>query len=574
MMHKRTATDFPGKQVECADTTIPSAAGQSVSFPEKSTTELSIVAAVFTASCLYFLLFYNYTTLHPDEGIILQGSQRILNGEVLYRDFFSFYTPGSYYWMALLFKVFGSSILVARAALVIYGGIFSSLTYLIARRVCSRWNAVLAIVPTVIICLPYQFCALHNWDSTLWALLALYSAVRFGENPSCLWALTLGSLTAVTCLFEQSKGAGLLVGLALGFVILGVSGALRLWTDRRYLVFLALGLVWPFLLTIAYFGAQHALLQMVSDVLWPIHHYSVVNKVPYGYVERDWIDLFHGSFGWRAFCVVVVSPLFLLPALPILAVCGLAWSTAQLWKRRMGSDLAPYYVLVSAVLSGLLVGTLATGRADVGHIVFQAPLFCLVLGWMSEAARTPFLRLVRSWGSVYLSVSLAALGLAFLLPSSGARYKLETRRGTLRTSSPDDVFKYVQTRIQPGEKILVYPGQPLYYYLAGAYSVSRYEWIVPGMHDAAQVREMIADLEAAQPRAVLFDPLSMDTLGGIYPNISTQLAAARDPVLDYLASHYRGCQTLATKGMERPVVFMVRNGLSCSLKANNLAEHW
>jgi hypothetical protein len=43
--------------------------------------------------------------MDPDEGIILQGAERILRGQVPYRDFFSFFTPGSYYLLALLFKI-------------------------------------------------------------------------------------------------------------------------------------------------------------------------------------------------------------------------------------------------------------------------------------------------------------------------------------------------------------------------------------------------------------------------------------------------------------------------------------
>ncbi|MGA9057833.1 MAG: glycosyltransferase family 39 protein, partial [Terriglobia bacterium] len=136
----------------------------SVYISESSRLEVGIVLLLFVATCLYLRLFYHYTNLDADEGVILQGAQRILNGEVPYRDFFSFFTPGSYYWMALLFKVFGDSILVARAALIVYGGLFSVLTYLLARRVCSRGTALFTVYLLTLTCLPYCFLALHNWD--------------------------------------------------------------------------------------------------------------------------------------------------------------------------------------------------------------------------------------------------------------------------------------------------------------------------------------------------------------------------------------------------------------------------
>src|SRR5438309_11842898 len=104
--------------------------------PEKSSQERGIVLLLFLGSCLYLKFFYNYTTLHSDEGIVLVGAQRILWVQVPYRDFFSFYTPGLYYWTALLLTIFGCSILVSRVVLVVYGGVFSALSCLLARRVC------------------------------------------------------------------------------------------------------------------------------------------------------------------------------------------------------------------------------------------------------------------------------------------------------------------------------------------------------------------------------------------------------------------------------------------------------
>jgi hypothetical protein len=65
--------------------------------PERSFSERLIVLALFLLSLLYLCLFRCFTAMEPDEGILLQGAQRILAGQVLYRDFFSFYTLGSYY---------------------------------------------------------------------------------------------------------------------------------------------------------------------------------------------------------------------------------------------------------------------------------------------------------------------------------------------------------------------------------------------------------------------------------------------------------------------------------------------
>src|SRR6266700_2472172 len=74
------------------------------------------VTLLFAFSLAYLCIFRHYSSLEPDEGIVLRGAERILAGEVPYRDFFSFYTPGSFYLVAFLFRVFGDSFAVARTS--------------------------------------------------------------------------------------------------------------------------------------------------------------------------------------------------------------------------------------------------------------------------------------------------------------------------------------------------------------------------------------------------------------------------------------------------------------------------
>src|ERR1700674_3537469 len=114
------------------------AGGETILFPEKLPAERWIAASLLLLSCLYLGLFLRYTYLDPDEGITLQGARRILQGQVLYRDFFEFVTPGSYYFLAMIFRFCGSSMLAARAVLVFCGGLFSVFTYWMARRTWSR----------------------------------------------------------------------------------------------------------------------------------------------------------------------------------------------------------------------------------------------------------------------------------------------------------------------------------------------------------------------------------------------------------------------------------------------------
>src|ERR1044071_7922609 len=165
--------------------------------PESSRLERLIAAALFVVSFLYLCLFRRATWIDLDEGIILQGAQRILDGQVLYRDFFSFFTPGSYYLLALVFRVFGDSYLVAHTLLAVVGAGFSPVTYLLSRRVCGRQTSLLVTGLMTITALPLRFVILHNWDSTLLVCLALYCAVRLLESSSTKWAFSAASFASL-----------------------------------------------------------------------------------------------------------------------------------------------------------------------------------------------------------------------------------------------------------------------------------------------------------------------------------------------------------------------------------------
>jgi hypothetical protein len=53
------------------------------------------------------------TALLPyDEGIVLLGADRVLRGDVPYRDFWTLYGPATFYLPAAAFRLFGETVLV------------------------------------------------------------------------------------------------------------------------------------------------------------------------------------------------------------------------------------------------------------------------------------------------------------------------------------------------------------------------------------------------------------------------------------------------------------------------------
>ncbi len=535
--------------------------------PEGSLRDWGIAVSLFVLSCLYLRLFYNYTSLDMDEGIILQGAQRVLNGQVVYRDFFSFYTPGSYYWNALLLRVFGESVLIPRMALVVYGGIFAILIYFLARRVTSRWAAVLAAYLVTITCLPYRFMVLHNWDSTLWAFLALYCAVWLLQSRHWAWALATGTFSSLCLLFEQSKGAGLIVGLAVGLLIVAWVGRAKNLLNRSRVVTLAMGLVWPVLLTVAYFALQHSLRPMWVDLLWPLKLFVKVAKLPYGDLmlsEAAWHMIHSGPIGLRILTIFTLGPCLLVPVLPLLALGILVHGAFKLRPDLADSPCTrnTYYVLVCAVLGGLLISIMVV-RTGVSQFLYLPP-FLLVIAWFVDGRdfRSKLLGRIRPLLILVLLMSFSSFGFALLTKSLNARYTLRTRRGMLKSAEPDPVLTYIQSYVPAGGRLFVYPYQPLYYYLTATENPTSFEYLQPGMHTPEQFELAAGQLAAHPPRFVLFTPSFFEMVATPFPETPVEALAARDPVEDYIFAHYQPCRTLAS-GQFWHYVFMTEKGLKC-----------
>jgi hypothetical protein len=532
--------------------------------PERSRSERYIALSIFLLSFLYLCIFRRATWIDLDEGIILQGAQRILDGQVLYRDFFSFFTPGSYYLLALVFRVFGDSYLVAHTALAFVGAAFSPVTYLLARRVCSRQASLLVTGLMTVTALPLRFVVLHNWDSTLWACLALYCAVRLLETPKAGWAFAAASFTSLTTLFEQSKGAGLLLGLATGFVIITLAGQQRKLFTRGRLAIL-LGLAWPFLITLVYFASHHALMTMLADWFWPLQHYSASNRVPYGYdnmtdeARREIFD--SGPLAMRLFLRLIFSPHHWIPFLPLFGV-ALLIRLALSGPRRisLGPEWA-YYVLVSSTISGLLLSVVGV-RSDDFHFLYLQPIFFLLIAWLLDGRNIRnrlFIRAAPVLGFCLSMSLLAAAGESLFQTRAGNT--VMTRRGAITTQKPDTVVPYVQAHTAPGEQILIYPYEAIYYYLTQTYSPTRFEFYQPGMHSDQQVQEMVAQFSAKPTRFVLYQPSFMSRGLVAWPN-TPAAALVRDPMADYIMHEYRGCVMLDSSTSWH-FLFMVRKDLTC-----------
>jgi hypothetical protein len=307
---------------------------------------------------------------------------------------------------------------------------------------------------------------------------------------------------------------------------------------------------------------------MLADWFWPLHNYSKVNSVPYGY--QDWSDearmRLYGSGSWlvRGIALFTVSPCFLLPVLPIIAIMLLIYWLLEVKRERLAVDRAAYYILVCSSIVGLLFSVLIS-RADIIHFVHLTPLLYLVLAWVMDSTdvRGQLIRSIRPLVSLGILITFTTLGMAFLVRIRSAKTVIETRRGVVMAKSRDDILAYVQTQVPAGSRILVYPYLPLYYYLTATFSPTSFDYLQPGMHTHQQEQEVIHQVSADRTSVIVFQPSFNDSIAASWPK--TSLASlASDPVADYILANYRPCRVLVSAfEWDWRFVFMVRKDLAC-----------
>jgi hypothetical protein len=533
--------------------------------PECSSSECLIVLAVFGITVLYLLPLVRFTVLNADEGITLQGAQRILHGQVLYRDFFGFYTPGSYYWDALVSRVFRNSVIAQRLVLIFEGAILSSLSYLLIRRTCSR---AISFSTALLVCaasLPLCFYVQHSWDSSVLASMSVFVAVRLVEKVSPLRCFQLGCMVSLTTLFEQSRGAGLLLGLGLAFAFLLFhrrKAAFQM--NSKMIRSFSLGLAAPLALTLLYFGFKGTAWIMIHDWFWPLHHYAITNRLPYGYIPfaiGQYEEILSSGWAWRLFYIFVGSSLFLVCALPLFGIGIL--SRVNFRRSEMRHKQVPL-LMITFLIIGLWI-SVVIGRRDYQHFVYLFPLSAIFLAWILDGVVVPkSFRVLRMTLGAWAFISLPLISFSMLLAANGAPDQIHARRGTLSTSGRDDVIPYIEAHRNPGDQLFVYPYQPLYYYLTATTNPTRFDYIQPGLHSHSQVESAIQDLRANPGAPVLLSASFSEIVAIPWPSTPENVLAAPDPMSLYIVKHYHTCQALtSTTNGTWTWLYMVRMNATC-----------
>jgi hypothetical protein len=166
-------------------------------------------AAVFCYLQLFILPVVPRFSL-GDQLIYLVNARRMLEGEVIYRDFFQFTPPGTEFVYVVLFALWGVRAWIPGGALVGVGVGLVWLCTVISRKLMS--GAAAFIPGLLFLTLPFRTLldGTHHWYSTL-AITASLAALIENRSPRRL--VLAGALAGVSAWFNQSRGLAGILGV-------------------------------------------------------------------------------------------------------------------------------------------------------------------------------------------------------------------------------------------------------------------------------------------------------------------------------------------------------------------------
>jgi 4-amino-4-deoxy-L-arabinose transferase-like glycosyltransferase len=513
------------------------ATAETVSGPtEKKRNAWSSYIVFAICGLLYLLPFMRLIALASDEGTVLYDAVRIVHGQVFARDFFEIMGPGSFYWLATFYKLFGVTFVAARMCLFISSFGSALLLYFLSRRICGRYQSLSCIV-LVSTCFGGMWPG-NNYhvDGTFFALLSVACLVLWLDMRRRVLLISAGVLAGLSTCCLQTKGTLLLLAMLLW-----------LWVQRRKgaasisaFGLLTVGYLGVAGAVLAYFWSQGALRSVFyANVIWPFQHYSNVNAVCYGQgiVIWNWDryilmkDAFSWPFNLVAYGVaaLLVAPLFFVAALP--ALVPLSALLAIRAGRVKWRTLTPEIVLY--LLCGFALWISEIHRMDIGHLAFGAPLLIILCIYLLDEIQSKYS------DNVLKLIAISTVWLAgFNFIGVLTAHSVTTRVGSVAVFRDSPALSFLNTHVAANDEIYVYPYAPSYYFLSATTNPTPYSLLLYNYNTSSEFQEVIGILDRRRVKYVIWDTPILAYTAVSFPG--AQPKSPKDLIMEpYLESHYK-----------------------------------
>jgi 4-amino-4-deoxy-L-arabinose transferase-like glycosyltransferase len=177
-----------------------------------------LIAAVGGLIC--YGLFFNRGIWLSVVGYSIAPAERVMQGDVPYRDFLFNYTPGVLWLNAFVMKLFGVALMPIRIGLFAFKLASLIVLYLVGRRLIGPWPALIPVALTLgWLGHKYIFNVHPTQYSMLFVLLALFLMLIYDDREGKRWLLLCGVAIGCVLLLKYNVGILLLAAATASLII-------------------------------------------------------------------------------------------------------------------------------------------------------------------------------------------------------------------------------------------------------------------------------------------------------------------------------------------------------------------
>ncbi len=485
---------------------------------------LTVLLFLCGATYLYLLLFIPLNTplehANRDDSHFLYEAMRIVEGQVIYRDFFEFNFAGTQFLYSFLMRIFGYRTWIPNACLLSLGvGLLWS--SLVVSRSLMAGTAVL-LPGSLFLCLAFRnyLEASHHWFSIL--LIMLATAI-LAEAMTNVRVVLVGILSGLALCFSQNHGALAILGFCI-FIFWEnrISGL-----DNRRLFKHALCLLLPFGAVVtaymAYVIFTAGLENIVfSNIVFVVRYFGQneqngwAQNIFLGSIRQISLSHFRGL--WR-----VVMTALLVPGVYLV-------SAGRYLFRRTATPITECRSVLLLTIVGLCLFASVVNSATMARLgTVSLPAFILLI-WLSTSSG----RLTRVLHGFLWIVVFILMGRDAWLSQTDWMVIFKTPSGPIALTTPQLVqyYQWLAQHTRPGDYVFDTDATGSYF---------RFQLRNPTMLPYLtacdftrpdQVAAAVRDLQAHDVRFVIWGQ-SLDTSS--CPAATDHLA----PIRDYLRNNYK-----------------------------------
>ncbi len=456
---------------------------------------LSVVAFLFLQ---IFLLPLTPVFVEGDHMLPVTNAMRLLNGEVMYRDFFHLSPPGAEYWYAALFYIFGAKVWVLNATIFLLALVQLALVFAFSKRLL---DGTFVLLPTLLYFVIgfrlYGIDGSFRLFSVVFVLAAV-AVIMLRRTPTFL--LIAGGLSGLASFFVQTRGV-------LG---IGAIGLFFLWAcfkeERNFRLLLSR---WAYL-SVAFLAVVFVT-QFYPAYLSGFDNYYFANvtfiKDHYGsdtlsntfayFTDlprlNSYIQNYGAGGGIFRYIRVAVPSLFTYAIVPLVYLIYFVYRKLRPVERGKDSDL----MMLSILGVVLFLGASAPTAHRLYHISIPA---VVVIAWLISRTLTQRFALVTV-------ASLSLLGVAYAVQrqtASNVQLNLPAGRAAFLSAAMAEKYQWLMSQTEPGD--LVFEAQhPTFYFPLRLKNPTPFYLVRDNDYTPAfQVNQLMAALETRPPRFIIW----------------------------------------------------------------------